>query len=683
MDQLRTVLPYFRPYRTAMLWGLVLVIVSNAFSLASPYLLKLPVDALTAGADRADPDGTRRTILIFALLIVGAAILGNAARYGMREILNGLSRRIEVDLRNDFLRHLLRLDADFHGGTRTGDLMSLATNDTLAVRQAVGPAVMYSANTLVNFAFGLGVMIWISPRLTLAALLPLILLPPVVLRFGRAIHTRFERIQEQFAALSTMVQENLAGVRIVRAYGREGAQEREFDAFNREYVRRNMHLAYVSGAFHPIMGLLTGAGMVVVLWYGGRLVMTGWITTGDFVAFSYYLVLLGWPMIALGWVVNLFQRGAASMGRINRIMETRPAIASPAAPHPPPAGAAAIEFRNVCFRYPGSGMEPGSGGRPGGGVEDAVALEEGEEKGSVAAAASPPEPGPLVLDDVSFIAEPGRTIAIVGPTGSGKSTLVSLVARVHDPTSGAVLLDGVPLPDHDPADIRARIGFAHQDTFLFSARLDRNIALGLDPSMAERDLARRIRDAAEGRRPARDRRGLPRRLPHPSRRARHQPVGRAEAADDPGARPRDRSPRPDPRRRAERGRHGHRITHPAGTARRAGGAHRLHHLPPGHRREGRGPDPRAGRGADCRAGKARRPGGAGRDLRVAAQEAAAGAGSGGSGVDRKSRPAPDPGFRFSSSRVDIHATYRPTSVVLPCGPISHGETPLNPKPRTP
>ena len=498
MDQLRTVLPYFRPYRTAMLWGLVLVIVSNAFSLASPYLLKLPVDALTAGADTgADPDGTRRTILIFALLIVGAAILGNAARYGMREILNGLSRRIEVDLRNDFLRHLLRLDADFHGGTRTGDLMSLATNDTLAVRQAVGPAVMYSANTLVNFAFGLGVMIWISPRLTLAALLPLILLPPVVLRFGRAIHTRFERIQEQFAALSTMVQENLAGVRIVRAYGREGAQEREFDAFNREYVRRNMHLAYVSGAFHPIMGLLTGAGMVVVLWYGGRLVMTGWITTGDFVAFSYYLVLLGWPMIALGWVVNLFQRGAASMGRINRIMETRPAIASPAAPHPPPAGAAAIEFRNVCFRYPGSGMEPGSGGRPGGGVEDAVALEEGEEKGSVAAAASPPEPGPLVLDDVSFIAEPGRTIAIVGPTGSGKSTLVSLVARVHDPTSGAVLLDGVPLPDHDPADIRARIGFAPQDTFLFSARLGRNIALGLDPSMAERDLARRIRDAAE------------------------------------------------------------------------------------------------------------------------------------------------------------------------------------------
>ena len=476
MRHLRTVLPYFRPYRKAMLWGLVLVILANGFALANPYLLKLPIDALTAGAE-ADPDATRRTVLHYALLIVGIALLGNAARYGMREILNSLSRRIEVDLRNDFLRHLLRLDAGFYGRTRTGDLMSLATNDTLAVRQAVGPAVMYSANTVVSFVFGLGVMIWISPSLTLAALVPMTLLPPVVLWFGRTIHTRFERIQEQFAALSTMVQENLTGVRIVRAYAQEAAQAREFDGFNREYLKRNMHLAYVSGAFHPIMGLLTGAAMVVVLWYGGRQVMTGTITTGDFVAFSFYLVLLGWPMIALGWVVNLFQRGAASMGRINRIFAIEPAVASPAAPHPPPPLAAAIEFRNVCFRYPGRG-------------------EEGEERGFDGTGTSPPEPDRLVLDDLSFTAEPGRTIAIVGPTGSGKSTLVSLIARVYDPTSGAVLLDGVPLPEYDPADIRARIGFAPQDSFLFSARLGRNIALGLDPSLAEPALDRRIRDAA-------------------------------------------------------------------------------------------------------------------------------------------------------------------------------------------
>ena len=476
MRHLWTVLPYFRPYRKAMLWGLVLVILANGFALANPYLLKLPIDALTAGAD-ADPDDTRRTVLNYALLIVGIALLGNAARYGMREILNSLSRRIEVDLRNDFLRHLLRLDAGFYGRTRTGDLMSLATNDTLAVRQAVGPAVMYSANTVVSFVFGLGVMIWISPSLTLAALVPMTLLPPIVLWFGRTIHTRFERFQEQFAALSTMVQENLTGVRIVRAYAQEAAQAREFDGFNREYLKRNMHLAYVSGAFHPIMGLLTGAAMVVVLWYGGRQVMTGTITTGDFVAFSFYLVLLGWPIIALGWVVNLFQRGAASMGRINRIFAIEPAIASPAVPHPPPPGAAAIEFRNVCFRYPGRG-------------------EEGEERGFDDTGASPPEPDRLVLEDISFTAEPGRTVAIVGPTGSGKSTLVSLIARVYDPTSGAVLLDGIPLPEYDPADIRARIGFAPQDSFLFSARLGRNIALGLDPSMAEPALDRRIRDAA-------------------------------------------------------------------------------------------------------------------------------------------------------------------------------------------
>ena len=457
MDQLKTVLPYFRPYRRAMFWGLVLVILANGFALANPYLLKLPIDALTADTG-ADPDATRRTVLNYALLIVAAAILGNAARYGMREILNGLSRRIEVDLRNDFVRHLLRLDAGFYGGTRTGDLMSLATNDTLAVRQAIGPAVMYTANTVVSFVVGLAIMIWISPMLTLVALIPMTVLPPVVAWFGKTIHTRFERIQEQFAALSTMVQENLTGVRIVRAYGQEAAQAGEFDVFNRDYLKRNMHLAYASGAFHPIMGLLTGAAMVVVLWYGGGQVMAGRITTGDFVAFSFYLALLAWPMIALGWVVNLFQRGAASMGRINRILAIRPAIDAPVAPLPVPGAAAGIEFREVSFRYPGTER--------------------------------------LVLEDVSFTAEPGRTVAIVGPTGSGKSTLVSLIARVYDPTSGAVLLDGSPLPAYDPADIRARIGFAPQDSFLFSDRLGRNIGLGVPAALDKHSLARRIRDAA-------------------------------------------------------------------------------------------------------------------------------------------------------------------------------------------
>ena len=457
MRELKTILPYFRPYRTAMFWGMVLVVLANVFTLVQPYLLKLPIDALTA-TGAADPEVIRRTVITYALLIVAAAALGGATRYGMREILNGLSRRIEVDLRDDFVRHLLRLDAGFYGANRTGDLMSLATNDTLAVRQAIGPAVMYTANTVVNFVFGLGVMIYISPMLTLVALVPLVLLPPIVAWFGKTIHDRFERIQEQFAALSTMVQENLTGVRIVRAYGQEGAQAREFDALNRDYLKRNMHLAYASGAFHPIMGLLTGVGMVVVLWYGGGLVMGGTIGVGDFVAFSFYLALLAWPMIALGWVVNLFQRGAASMGRLNRIFAVRPRVAAPAQPHPAPSGTPTIEFRDVSFHYPDTER--------------------------------------LVLERVSFTVGPGRTVAIVGPTASGKSTLVSLIGRIYDPTDGAVLLDGVPIRDYDPADVRGCMGFAPQDSFLFSARLGRNIALGVPPSLPLDARIQRVRDAA-------------------------------------------------------------------------------------------------------------------------------------------------------------------------------------------
>ena len=457
MRELKTVIPYFRPYRAPMALGMFLVVLANAFTLVQPYLIKLPIDALTGPAG-SDPDAIRSIVVTYAILIVAAAIAGGATRYWMREILNGLSRRIEVDLRNDFVRHLLRLGAGFYSANRTGDLMSLATNDTLAVRQAAGPAVMYTANTVISFVIGLAVMIHISPWLTLAALVPLVALPPVVAWFGKVIHVRFERIQEQFAALSTMVQENLSGVRIVRAYGQEDAQADEFSELNRVYLKRNMHLAYASGAFHPIMGLLTGAGMVVVLWYGGGQVMAGRIGVGDFVAFSFYLSLLAWPMIALGWVVNLFQRGAASMARLNRIFAIEPDIAAPPAPHPPPAGAAAIEFRDVSFRYPGTDR--------------------------------------LVLEGVSFTAEPGGTIAIVGPTASGKSTLVSLIARIYDPTAGEVLLGGVPLPAYDPADIRARIGFAPQDSFLFSARLGRNIALGLPPSAPYDDIRARVREAA-------------------------------------------------------------------------------------------------------------------------------------------------------------------------------------------
>ena len=435
MNELRTILPYFRPYRTGAVAGLALVVVTNLFTVAGPYLIKLSIDGL------GDPDVTMGRISTYALLLVAAAFLGGAAKYGMRELLNGLSRRIECDLRNDYFAHLLRLDAGFYGRTRTGDLMARATNDTQAVRMATGPAIMYAVNTFVSFLLTLGLMVWISPRLTVYALVPMVVLPPVVFMFARVIHQRFEKIQEQFSTLSTMVQENLTGMRIVRAYVQEDSQAHQFDELNREYMDRNMDLVKVAGLFHPILALFSGAAMVIVLWVGGLEVIAGRITTGDYVAFGIYVAYLIWPLIALGWVVNLFQRGSASMGRLNKIFETEPAVRPPENPVPLAEPRGAVEFRNVSFRYPGTER--------------------------------------LVLEDVSFSADPGQTVAVVGPTGSGKSTLVTLIPRIYDVTSGHVLVDGVDVRDLDSGELRSLIGMVPQDPFLFSATIEENIGLGL------------------------------------------------------------------------------------------------------------------------------------------------------------------------------------------------------------
>lgn len=436
MGELRTLIPYLRPYRRGMAVGLLLVALANGFMIAGPYVIKVAVDAL------GDPALTPTRILGYAGLIVLVALLGGAARYGMRELLNGISRRVECDLRDAFFEHLLGLDAGFYGRTRTGDLIALATNDIPAVRQAAGPALMYLVNTAVTFAFALSFMLWISPRLTLMALVPMALLPPIVLGFGRAIHRRFEHIQEQFSALSTMVQENLTGVRIVRAYVQEDAQRREFERLNSQYLEGNMQLARISGVFHPLLTLLAGLGMVVVLWRGGLAVMEGEITVGEFVAFGFYLALLIWPMIALGLVINLFQRGAASMARINRVLATKPAVSSPPAAVRPAAIRGAIEFRGVSFRYPHTAR--------------------------------------WVLRDVWFEVAAGQTVAVVGATGSGKSSLVSLIPRIYDPTEGTILVDGIPTTEMDLAALRRAIGMVPQDPFLFSDSMAANIALGLD-----------------------------------------------------------------------------------------------------------------------------------------------------------------------------------------------------------
>ena len=435
MNELRTILPYFRPYRTGAVAGLALVVVTNLFAVTGPYLIKLSIDGL------GDPDETMGRISTYALLLVVAAFLGGAAKYGMRELLNGLSRRIECDLRNDYFAHLLRLDAGFYGRTRTGDLMARATNDTQAVRMATGPAIMYAVNTFVSFLLTLGLMVWISPRLTVYALVPMVVLPPVVFMFARVIHRRFEKIQEQFSTLSTMVQENLTGMRIVRAYVQEDSQAHQFDKFNREYMDRNMDLVKVAGLFHPILALFSGAAMVIVLWVGGLEVIAGRITTGDYVAFGIYVAYLIWPLIALGWVVNLFQRGSASMGRLNKIFETEPAVRPPENPVPLAEPRGGVEFRNVSFRYPGTER--------------------------------------LVLEDISFSADPGQIVAVVGPTGSGKSTLVTLIPRIYDVTSGSVLVDGVDVRDLDSGELRSLIGMVPQDPFLFSATIEENIGLGI------------------------------------------------------------------------------------------------------------------------------------------------------------------------------------------------------------
>ena len=435
MNQLRSILPYYRPYRAAMAWGVAFVVIAQAFALASPWFVKLAIDGL------GDPDMGRRRITLYALLVVGTALLGGTARYGMRELINGVSRRIEVDLRDHFFRHLLTLDASFYDRNRTGDLMSRATNDTQAVRQAAGPAVMYAVNTAVGFVLAIAVMLLISPRLTAFTMIPMLLLPPLVIGFGRIIHKRFERIQEHFSTMSTMVQENLTGVRIVRAYGQEAGQANQFDALNEEYRRRNVRLARAAGLFHPLLQLISGVAMLIVLWVGGQEVMAGRITLGDLVAFFFYLGLLIWPMIALGWVVNLFQRGAASMGRLNAILEAESTIAVPTEPTSVTGVRGEVEFRNVSFRYPDTDR--------------------------------------LVLEDATFRVRAGETVAVVGPTGSGKSTLISLLARIRDTSGGEILLDGVPLTNYDPTELRRVIGVVPQDPFLFSETIEENIGLGL------------------------------------------------------------------------------------------------------------------------------------------------------------------------------------------------------------
>jgi len=422
-------------HRAGLLWGIACVALSNVVQLSQPQVLRLAIDDLYRGVTAEKLGG-------YALLVLGIAVLAGLFRFGMRHWVIGISRWLEYDLRNELFAHLQRLPVEWFQRRRTGELMSLATNDMAAVRMMLGPGIMYTVNTLTVGLLSVTFMLAISPRLTLLSLLPLPLVSLSVWWFGDRIHRRFERVQERMAELSAHVQENRAGLRVVRAFGVEGRTSERFDALSEDYRGGHLDLIRVSGVFQPSLAFWSGVGALLAIWLGGREVIASRITLGQFVAFTVYLGMLNWPMVALGWVINIFQRGSASYRRIVDLIEDPPSIESPpGALRPPGAARGEVEFRDVTFGHPGA-SEP-------------------------------------LLRGVSFRVPAGTTVALVGRTGSGKSTLLSLLPRVFDPPPGSVFVDGHDVRELDLAWLRAQIASVPQDPFLFSATVAANIAYGV------------------------------------------------------------------------------------------------------------------------------------------------------------------------------------------------------------
>ena len=447
----RRLLPFVLRYRRQYITGLACVVMTTAIQLLSPWILKYAIDDITRGI-------TRQKLALYAGLLLGVACLGAVFRFLMRRILIGASRDLEYDIRNAFFARLQVMPLAYYQTRRTGDLMSRATNDLNAVRMMIGPSVMYSANTILMFTVAIVIMLSIDARLTLIALLPLPLVSLTVWYFGSALPRRFEAIQAQLSDMSAVVQEALAGVRVVRAYNQEPHEIERFRSANAEYVKRNRVLIRLQGLFYPSMTLFLGFGALLVLWLGSREVIRGRITLGEFVAFNGYLVMLSWPMIAFGWVTNMLQRGMASWKRMLEVIDAVPSITdadvTPAGRAVPLTGA--IDIRHLTFAYPGTMR--------------------------------------AVLDDISLRIEPGQTVAFVGATGSGKSTLISLLPRLHQPPPGTVLLDGVDIREIPLSSLRGAIGVVPQEPFLFSTTIAENIAFGVPESAAT---GTRIGEAAE------------------------------------------------------------------------------------------------------------------------------------------------------------------------------------------
>jgi len=450
-QSLRPLIPYLKKYRRGLAVGGLCIVINNGIWILLPQVLRRAVDDLHVGV-------TREKLLTYSLLVLAVAASKGIFQFLTRWIMIGISRDIEFDLRNDLFQHLETLSYSYYQRNRTGDIMARLTNDLNAVRMLLGPAIMYSANTLVFSVGALAFMIAISPRLTFYAVLPLPVVSIVIQRFGRKIHERFERIQAMFSEISARVQENFSGSRVIRAYVQEEPEIAAFETANREYIGRSLKLVRLMGMLWPTLETMLGFALVLVLWLGGREVIQGRISVGAFVAFNTYVMLLTFPVIALGWVINLFQRGTASMARLNEILTEQPEIQDGDEAKVGVAGTEAaplageIEFRGLNFAYNGS----------------------------------------TVLHAVNLRIPAGSSLAIVGPTGSGKTTLVSLIPRIYDAAPGSVLLDGRPIREYTLDFLRRNIGFVPQETFLFSETVRGNITFGVE-NAGEED----VRAAAE------------------------------------------------------------------------------------------------------------------------------------------------------------------------------------------
>ncbi len=442
--RLKPLLPYMRRYRRAYVWGGIVAVLSSAVWVFFPRVIGTAIDDLNHGV-------TRQKILLYAGLLVGIAVAKGIFLFFTRWILIGISRDIEFDLRNDLFLQLEKQPAEYYQQRRTGDIMARMTNDLNAVRMLLGPGIMYSANTILFSVFALYFLLRISPMLTLAALAPLPLASVLVQVLGRRIHERFERIQAMFSDISAQAQENFSGARLIRAFAQEQAQVNAFEQSNREYIRRALRLVQLMGMLWPTLEVILGFAMVIVLFVGGRQVLTHRISVGNFTAFMTYLMMLTWPIIAVGWVVNLFERGTASVTRIQELLEEKPSIddrdATPALARTSDIESeirGEIEFRNLSFAY------------------------------SNADGTSTPD----VLHNINLKIPAGSSLALVGPTGSGKTTLVNLIPRLYDASPGTVLIDGHPVREYPLDRLRANIGLVPQETFLFSETIRENILLG-------------------------------------------------------------------------------------------------------------------------------------------------------------------------------------------------------------